>query len=108
MQSRMEQEPSWTTVDMRVSAMAYHEPSVVTILTQSSFLLASNVIDNVLNSLLYCGLVGQILVGVAWGTPGAHLLAQDSEAVIVQLGYLGLVLIVFQGTAEPGRSTRDV
>ncbi|PNY28964.1 Uncharacterized protein TCAP_01113 [Tolypocladium capitatum] len=78
-------------------ALAYREPSIINILIHASFLLASNVLNHVLNSLLYCGLVGQILVGVAWGIPGGNILPREVESTMVQLGYIGLILIVFQG-----------
>jgi len=79
------------------AALAYHEPTITTILIQSSFLILLNVLNWALDSLLYCGLIGQILVGIAWGTPGAGLLTRDAEDIVVQLGYLGLILMVFEG-----------
>lgn len=78
-------------------ALAYHEPPITTILIQSSFVLVSNILNQAVNSLLYCGLIGQILIGVAYGTPGGNILSRDVETTIVQLGYLGLILLVFEG-----------
>ena len=83
------------------AALAYHEPSIVAILSQSSFLLVSNTLDYIVNSLLNCGLIGQILVGVAWGTPGGQILSRGVEDTMVQLGYVGLILIVFEGESCP-------
>ena len=80
------------------ASLAYHEPDVVTILTQASFLLLLNAGNFVLDRLVFCGLLGQIFLGVAWGTPGAKCLSSEAEHVIVQLGYLGLLLIVYKGT----------
>lgn len=79
------------------ASLAYHEPGVVTILTQSSFLLLLNVSNFVLDHALYCGLLGQVFLGVAFGTPGAKWLGTEAEHVIVQLGYLGLLLLVYEG-----------
>ena len=79
------------------SSLPFEEPSIVTILVQTSFLLLINVINAVVDRLLYCGLLGQILIGIAWGTPGAKLLPHEVEEVIVQLGYLGLILLVYEG-----------
>lgn len=79
------------------ASLPYHEPSIEQILIQTSFLLLLNVGNWALDRLIYCGLVGQILVGVAWGTPGAKLLSVESEDTFVQLGYLGLLLLVFEG-----------
>ncbi|KAH9825946.1 Sodium/hydrogen exchanger [Teratosphaeria destructans] len=78
-------------------ALAYEEPSIVTILTLASFLLLLNGINYALDRIVYCGLIGQILVGVAWGTPGAKWLSQDVQDSVMQLGYLGLILIVYEG-----------
>lgn len=79
------------------ASLPYHEPGVVTILVQSSFLLLLNIADFALDRALYCGLVGQVFLGIAWGTPGAKWLDANAEAVMVQLGYLGLLLVVYQG-----------
>ncbi|KAJ6444086.1 sodium/hydrogen exchanger family protein [Purpureocillium lavendulum] len=84
-------------------ALAYHEPPIATILIQSSFILASNILNQIVNSLLYCGLIGQILIGVAYGTSGGAILSDDVEAAIVQLGYIGLILLVFEGKTATTR-----
>ncbi|KAI9670712.1 MAG: hypothetical protein M1817_003821 [Caeruleum heppii] len=80
-----------------VAALPYHEPSITTILIQSALLYALNVISHLLDRLIYCGLIGQVLIGVALGTPGAKCIGLEVENVIVQLGYLGLILLVYEG-----------
>lgn len=65
----------FTANGFTMSSLPYHEPSITQILVLSSFLLALNVVDAILDRTLYCGLVGQVLVGVAWGAPGAGRLA---------------------------------
>ncbi|KAF3035901.1 hypothetical protein E8E12_001687 [Didymella heteroderae] len=79
------------------ASLPYHEPGIQTILVLVSFLLLLNVINAALDKVLYCGLLGQVLIGIAWGTPGAKLLSTEVEEVIVQLGYLGLILLVYEG-----------
>ncbi|OBT69123.1 hypothetical protein VE03_01996 [Pseudogymnoascus sp. 23342-1-I1] len=79
------------------SFLPYHEPGIVTILIQSSFILTLNVVNTLFDKLLFCGLLGQVFIGVAWGTPGAKWLGEGVEEVVVQLGYLGLILLVYQG-----------
>ncbi|KAI9807660.1 MAG: hypothetical protein M1825_005601 [Sarcosagium campestre] len=79
------------------TALPYHEPSVAVILIEASFLIALNVINNVLDRGIYCGLVGQILLGTAWGTPGSKWLPIEAQESMVQIGYLGLILIVYEG-----------
>ncbi|KAL6898812.1 Sodium/hydrogen exchanger [Trichoderma evansii] len=78
-------------------SLSYHEPDIVTILIQASFLLFLNVINFLLDHAVYCGLIGQIFIGVAWGTPGAKWLSTEAEETVVQLGYLGLLLLVYEG-----------
>ncbi|MCJ1306745.1 hypothetical protein MMC25_000388 [Agyrium rufum] len=78
-------------------ALPYEEPSIITILTLSSFLLLLNIINYVFDRLLYCGLIGQIFLGIAFGTPGAQWLDMNTENVITQLGYLGLMLLIYEG-----------
>lgn len=56
-----------------------------------------NVVNYILDKYLYCGLVGQILLGIAWGTPGGKWIDQSTEKVFLDLGYLGLILIVYEG-----------
>ncbi|GKT87576.1 sodium/hydrogen exchanger family protein [Colletotrichum tofieldiae] len=79
------------------SSLAYHEPAITTIVILSGFLLLLNSVNYGLDNLVYCGLIGQVFLGIAWGTPGAKWLSEEMEHSIVQLGYLGLILIVFEG-----------
>ncbi|OAL51221.1 Sodium/hydrogen exchanger [Pyrenochaeta sp. DS3sAY3a] len=79
------------------ASLPYHEPSIIIILVHTSFLLLLNVVNAALDNLLYCGLLGQVLIGVAWGTPGAQWLSASVEETVVQLGYLGLILLVYEG-----------
>jgi len=81
-------------------SLPYHEPGIITILIQTSFLLLLNVVNAALDQVLYCGLLGQVLVGIAWGSPAARMLPVDVEKVIVQFGYLGLILLVFEGSCR--------
>lgn len=83
------------------SSLPYHEPPISVLLVQSSFILALSAVNYLLDAVIYSGLVGQILVGIAWGTPGGKLLSAEAEEVIVQLGYLGLILLVFEGKHSP-------
>ncbi|KAA8646353.1 cation:proton antiporter [Aspergillus tanneri] len=79
------------------AALAYHEPPIATILNLTGFLVALNVVNVCLDKLLYCGLIGQLFIGILWGTPGAKWLDPETEAVIQQLGYLGLIMLVYEG-----------
>ena len=82
------------------ASLPYHEPSVLTILILSSFLLGTNIVNHLLDNAIYCGLIGQLFMGVAYGSPGGNLLGPEVEHTIVQLGYLGLLLIVYEGMSN--------
>lgn len=82
-------------------ALPYHEPGILTILILTSFLLLLNNVNHVMDRIIYVGLIGQIFLGIAFGTPGGKLLGHDFETVIVNLGYLGLLLLVFEGKYVP-------
>ena len=82
---------------MSESALPYQEPDIVVILILISFFLLLNIIGYVLDSLLYCGLLGQLFIGVAWGTPGGQWLSAATQEAFVDLGYLGLILLVYEG-----------
>ena len=80
-----------------VAALPYQEPPIKIILILSSLLILLNAINHTLDRLIYCGLIGQVLISVAFRTPGAAWLDKDTEQIIIQLGYLGLILLVYEG-----------
>jgi len=90
------------------ASLPYHEPGIVVILVLTSFLLLLNVVNAALDRVLYCGLLGQVLVGIAWGTPGAKWLSESLEETVVQLGYLGLILLVYEGPHALHRPARPI
>jgi Kef-type K+ transport system membrane component KefB len=82
---------------IKKTSLPYVEPNIGTILILSSFLLALNLVNNALDKLIYCGLIGQVFLGIAWGIPGFNWLTSETQTVIVNLGYLGLILLVYEG-----------
>ncbi|WPG99145.1 Hypothetical protein R9X50_00195600 [Acrodontium crateriforme] len=79
------------------ASLPYREPGIVNILIVSSFLLVLNAVNYILDKLVYCGLEGQLFIGIAWGAPGANWLSPALQQSVVELGYLGLILIVYEG-----------
>ena len=79
------------------AALAYQEPDITTILVLSSFLLLLNVSNWALDRFIGCGLIGQIFIGIWFGAPGTRWLSREVQDKVMQLGYLGLILIVFEG-----------
>lgn len=80
--------------------LTYEEPGTTRVLELILFLLSLNLINHVLNNWIYCGLIGEILIGTALGTPGANFLGIETEKTILQLGYIGLILLVYEGLRD--------
>lgn len=79
--------------------LPYHEPNITTILSLTSFLLLLNSVRYILDQLLYCGIIGEILIGIIWGLPvgGTSWLSTGTQEAIQAYGYLGLIGLVFEG-----------
>ncbi|EPQ60097.1 Sodium/hydrogen exchanger [Gloeophyllum trabeum ATCC 11539] len=84
--------------DADAYSYAYTEPTLSALLSVSSFLVALNLfrvlVENVISG---AGLLGEISVGVIFGTPLAGILAQEWMAAFEILGYIGLCLMVLEG-----------
>ncbi|KAG8629259.1 hypothetical protein KVT40_003124 [Elsinoe batatas] len=86
-----------TAVPPEATSLAYIEPATVLLLIVTSLILFLNVLNSILDHFIYCGLIGQIFLGVLYGQTGAKWLDLDLQVLIQTLGYLGLVLIVYEG-----------
>lgn len=82
---------------MTDSALLYNEPGITLILILSSFITLLNIVGCMFDKLFHGGLLGQIFLGVAWGIPGTKWLSLYLQEAIVDLGYLGLILLVYEG-----------
>ncbi|KAL8284212.1 hypothetical protein RQP46_004961 [Phenoliferia psychrophenolica] len=76
--------------------VTFEEPSLPTLLTLISLIYALQVARGVAQRLVGAGLLGEIAVGIIYG-PVANILQEEFEVTILALGYIGLVLIVFEG-----------
>lgn len=45
-------------------------------------------------------LIGHIIVGLVYGVPIANILALDWQTTFLALGYIGLILIIFEGMLQ--------
>jgi Kef-type K+ transport system membrane component KefB len=81
------------------SSHTYHEPSTPQLLVLTSYLTLLNIFGWLAQTLLSAGLLGQILIGIIYGTPLAGWLgvSEGWEETFVGLGYVGLLLVVFEG-----------
>lgn len=82
------------------SSFAYHEPSTSATLILLSFLYLLNLAGWLLQTTIGAGLLGQIFIGIVFGTPLAGWLPATWEDAFVALGYAGLLILVFEGTVH--------
>jgi uncharacterized membrane protein YeaQ/YmgE (transglycosylase-associated protein family) len=83
------------------SSHTYHEPSATLLVIITSFLYFLNLFGWIAQKLVSAGLLGQILIGIIYGTPVAGWLGEDLEEAIVGIGYVGLLIVVFEGMSSP-------
>jgi Kef-type K+ transport system membrane component KefB len=84
-----------------MSSVPYQVPNVPSLLTLSSFLYLINVADYLSRQWIHAGLVGPLVVGIVYGSQAADILSASLQTILISLGYIGLLLIVF----EAGLST---
>ncbi|TGO59971.1 hypothetical protein BCON_0039g00010 [Botryotinia convoluta] len=79
--------------------LPYIEPGLDIILPLSIFIFILNITRDLLDSFLYCGLIGEIFIGVLSGMPitGTSFLSIEIQETVQYLGYLGLICLVFEG-----------
>ncbi|QSZ37387.1 hypothetical protein DSL72_009485 [Monilinia vaccinii-corymbosi] len=79
--------------------LPYVEPGLDIIFPLSIFIFILNITRGVLDKFLYCGLIGEIFIGILFGTPitGTSWLGVEIQETIQCLGYLGLICLVFEG-----------
>jgi hypothetical protein len=83
------------------SQFTYHDPAIKDLLVLSSYLYLLNVFEWVAQHVLSAGLLGQILLGIIYGSPLAEWLDVAWQETFVVVGYVGLLLIVFEGEFGP-------
>ena len=81
-------------------SFAYVEPTIISLLILSSFIYLLNVARSIARRLFYAGLIGEILVGIIYARPLANILKIEWQQTILDIGYLGLLLLVFEGGLE--------
>ena len=79
------------------SSFAYTEPSTSTTLILLSYLFLLNIFGWIAQRLIGAALIGQILIGIIYGTPLSGWLSETIQAALVDVGYVGLLLVVFEG-----------
>ncbi|KAJ5158080.1 Cation/H+ exchanger [Penicillium coprophilum] len=77
--------------------LPYHEPGTVDILIIISFFFFLSLAKWVSAKVIQAGIIGQIAVGIIYGVPLADILEHDWQKTFSVLGYIGLILIIFEG-----------
>ncbi|KAJ5916778.1 Cation/H+ exchanger [Penicillium tannophilum] len=77
--------------------LPYHEPGIVEILIIISFFFFLSLAKWVSAKVIQAGIIGQIAVGIIYGVPLANILEHNWQETFLALGYVGLILIIFEG-----------
>ncbi|KKF95728.1 hypothetical protein CFO_g1937 [Ceratocystis platani] len=75
----------------------YLEPNLVEILIFISFFFLLSISEWISSKVFKVGPIGQMIVGMLYGVPIGNILTIPMQQVFVGLGYIGLVLIMFEG-----------
>lgn len=89
--------PMVKTTSAAAGFIQYQEPDILSLLVLISFLFFLSSLGWVFNRIIRAGLIGQILVGVLYGTPVGNILDTEWQETFMILGYIGLILIIFEG-----------
>lgn len=81
-------------------SIAYVEPTIISLLILISFIYLLNVARSITRRLIYAGLIGEILVGMIYAKPLGNILKLEWQQTILDFGYIGLLLLVFEGGLE--------
>ncbi|KAL4943047.1 hypothetical protein BDV06DRAFT_190889 [Aspergillus oleicola] len=77
--------------------LPYHEPGIVDILIIISFFFILSLAEWVSAKIIRAGIIGHIAVGIIYGKPLADILEMDWQRTFLYVGYVGLILIIFEG-----------
>lgn len=85
---------------MSSSDIIYTEPTLPQLLTVASFLYLLQVSRWLADLMLSAGLLGEVALGIIYGSPLAGILDESWEKTWLVVGYWGLVLVVFEGSCS--------
>jgi len=89
-----------------MEALEYAEPPLNILFPMTSFFLALHIASWTLNQRFSCGILGQILVGTIWGEPVSSWLPLNAQRTIVNMGYIGLTLLVYEGNPSKNETQK--
>ena len=74
-----------------------HDWIVIQVLTIISFFFFLSLAEWISAKMIRAGIVGQIAVGIIYGVPLADILKVTWQETFLAIGYIGLILIIFEG-----------
>ncbi|GIZ48947.1 hypothetical protein CKM354_001199000 [Cercospora kikuchii] len=77
--------------------LQYEEPGIVDILIIISFFTFLWIAGYISKKIIRAGIIGPIAVGIIYGQPLANILQHIWQETFIYLGYIGLILIIFEG-----------
>jgi Kef-type K+ transport system membrane component KefB len=87
---------------MKSTFLPYETPSIIQLLTLGSFLVLLPAFKLIFQRLVFAGILGPLVLGIIYGVPLANILTHEWQETFLALGYLGLILLIFEG----GMATR--
>lgn len=75
---------------------------VIEILVLISFFLFLAIAEWLADKIVRASLIGHIVVGLIYGVPITNILSLPWQETFLALGYLGLILIIFEGMHSNG------
>lgn len=79
------------------SSIQYELPTTEQTLLLGAFLFLLSATYQVAQRILHAGPLGQILLGALYGAPLGNLLPNHFQTACIDIGYVGLILLVFEG-----------
>lgn len=65
-----------------------------------SFFFFLSLAEWITAKIIQAGIIGNIAVGIIYGVPLANILEMDWQKTFLSLGYVGLILIIFEGPSS--------
>jgi hypothetical protein len=66
-----------------------------------SFFFLLSLAEWISTKIIRAGIIGQIAVGIIYGKPLANILEYSWQQTFLAIGYVGLILIIFEGIGAP-------
>ncbi|PPQ99324.1 hypothetical protein CVT24_009193 [Panaeolus cyanescens] len=79
------------------SQVPYNPPHIEQLLTISAFLYLLPLSSGLFNYVLNAGLLGPLILGIVFGPEAANILSNDIQTAFINIGYIGLLLLIFEG-----------